>query len=68
MNKKGRPPLPASQKRIKAAITLSPEHHTQTAGNRSKIITEALNLYFEDEAARWDAYQHDQFDKNEPCQ
>ena len=63
--KKGRPSLPPEKKRIKVAITLTPEHHAKTAsGNRSKIITQALNLYFEDEAARWDAYQHDKLDKD----
>jgi hypothetical protein len=47
MNKKGRPTIPASEKRVKVAITLTPEHHAKTQRNRSKIITEALRLYFE---------------------
>lgn len=44
--RKGRPTLPATQKRVKVAITLTPEHHAKTQRNRSKIITEALRLYF----------------------
>lgn len=46
MNKKGRPPIPASEKRVKVAITLTPEHHAKTQRNRSKIITEALEEFF----------------------
>jgi hypothetical protein len=47
MNKKGRPRIPASEKRVKVAITLTPEHHAKTARNRSRIITEALKEFFE---------------------
>jgi len=45
--KKGRPRIPAAEKRVKVAITLTPEHYQKTARNRSKIITEALRLFFE---------------------
>jgi hypothetical protein len=47
MNKKGRPTLDPQKKRVKVAITLTPEHHAKTARNRSKIITEALKEFFE---------------------
>lgn len=47
MNKKGRPRIPASEKRVKVAITMTPEHHAKTQRNRSKIITEALKEFFE---------------------
>jgi hypothetical protein len=47
MNKKGRPRIPAAEKRVKVAITLTPEHHQKTARNRSRIIAEALKEFFE---------------------
>jgi hypothetical protein len=45
-NQTGRPAKPPDQKRIKVAITLPPDLHQRTAGDRSRIIEAALNFYF----------------------
>jgi hypothetical protein len=42
----GRPKLPKREKRVKVAITLSPAHYIATAGDRSRIIDQALTEYF----------------------
>ena len=42
----GRKKLPASVKRVKVAITLSPVNFKKTSKNRSAVIETALNQYF----------------------
>ncbi len=44
----GRPKKAESEKAIKVAITLSPEHYEATKGARSRLIKEGLKLLFED--------------------
>ena len=40
----GRPKKADSQKRVKTAITMKPEHYEATKGNRSGMIEKALSL------------------------
>lgn len=50
----GRPPKPACEKRVKTAITMRPDHYAATADNRSKIVEDALDRFFNrpDEGAK----------------
>lgn len=41
----GRPKKADSQKRVKTAITMKPEHYEATKGNRSGMIENALDYY-----------------------
>lgn len=46
----GRPKLPKGEKRLKVAITMTPEHYKATAGgNRSAIIEQALDAWTKSE-------------------
>lgn len=41
----GRPKKADSQKRVKTAITMKPEHYKATKGGRSQMIEKALDYY-----------------------
>jgi hypothetical protein len=50
-NQTGRPAKPPNEKRIKVTITLPPDLHQKTAGNRSAVIEHALRQYFSHQIA-----------------